>query len=67
MSKTVTLNPKQKIYVLDTQRIKTVEDIVNVLRGMKISVTLENYEKIPKESQAYFKLVDLEEQKSKFF
>ncbi|MGK7394401.1 MAG: hypothetical protein ACNS62_07500 [Candidatus Cyclobacteriaceae bacterium M3_2C_046] len=40
MSKTVNLNPEQKIYVLNTKRTKTVEDIVNVLWGMKISVTL---------------------------
>ncbi len=66
MSKTVSLNPQQTVVALDSSQLKTFEDLVNLIRGMKIQVPKENYEQLPPEIKKLFQEVSAEKYKNNF-
>ena len=66
MSKTVNMNPDQEVYALDSSELRTVEDIVNFIRGMKAQITEEDYNALPPEIQKLFKKVPINEFQNNF-
>ena len=55
-----TIVAKPMLYVLDREKIKTIEDVITLLMEMGISIPVERFEKAPKESKKYFKLVEVQ-------
>lgn len=54
--KEIKLHKVEEMYVLDTTLLKSIKDIVAVLKGMKLSIPFEIYhEGIPLEAKKYFK------------